>query len=86
MNYTLKHLRYFVATGETGSVTKAAEQVHVSQPSISAAIAHLEAVFGLQLFIRTECSIPTPFQLASHQAMIGIDRCVLTARLFDFVA
>ncbi len=52
MNYTLKHLRYFVATGETGSVTKAAEQVHVSQPSISAAIAHLEAVFGLQLFIR----------------------------------
>ena len=52
MNFTLKHLRYFVAAGETGSVTKAAEAVHVSQPSISAAIAHLEAVFGLQLFIR----------------------------------
>ncbi len=52
MNYTLKHLRYFVAAGETGSVTRAAEEVHVSQPSISAAIAHLEAVFGLQLFIR----------------------------------
>jgi DNA-binding transcriptional LysR family regulator len=52
MNYTFKHLRYFVAAGETGSVTKAAEQVHVSQPSISAAITHLEAVFGLQLFIR----------------------------------
>ena len=52
MNYTLKHLRYFAAAGETGSVTRAAERVHVSQPSISAAIAHLEAVFGLQLFIR----------------------------------
>jgi DNA-binding transcriptional LysR family regulator len=52
MNYTLKQLRYFVAAGETGSVTKAASLVHVSQPSISAAIAHLEAVFGLQLFIR----------------------------------
>jgi DNA-binding transcriptional LysR family regulator len=52
MNYTLKQLRYFAAAGETGSVTRAAEQVHVSQPSISAAIAHLEQVFGLQLFIR----------------------------------
>lgn len=52
MNYTLKQLRYFVAAGDTGSVTKASARVHVSQPSISAAIAHLEAVFGLQLFIR----------------------------------
>ncbi len=52
MNFTLKQLRYFAAAGETGSVTKAAVLVHVSQPSISAAIAHLEQVFGLQLFIR----------------------------------
>ena len=52
MNYTLKQLHYFVAAGEAGSVTRAAERVHVSQPSISAAIAHLEEVFGLQLFIR----------------------------------
>ena len=52
MNYTLKQLRYFAAAGETGSVTKAAALVHVSQPSISAAVAHLEQVFGLKLFIR----------------------------------
>ena len=52
MKYTLKHLHYFAAAGETCSVTKAAGRVHVSQPSISAAIAHLEGVFGLQLFIR----------------------------------
>lgn len=62
MHYTLKQLRYFVAAGETGSVTKAAERVHVSQPSISAAIAHLEAVFGLPLFIRHHAQglSPTP--------------------------
>lgn len=62
MNYTLKQLRYFAAAGETGSVTKAASLVHVSQPSISAAIAHLEAVFGLQLFIRHHAQglSPTP--------------------------
>jgi DNA-binding transcriptional LysR family regulator len=52
MNYTLKQLRYFADAGETSSVTKAAALVHVSQPSISAAIAHLEQDFGLQLFIR----------------------------------
>ena len=52
MNYTLKHLRYFTAAAEAGSVTGAAELCHVSQPSVSAAIAHLEDVFGVQLFIR----------------------------------
>ena len=52
MNYTLKHLRYFTAAAEVGSVTGASEICHVSQPSVSAAIAHLEDVFGVQLFIR----------------------------------
>jgi DNA-binding transcriptional LysR family regulator len=52
MQFTLKHLGYFAAAAEHGSVTAAARAIHVSQPSISAAIAHLEDVFGLQLFIR----------------------------------
>lgn len=52
MQYTLKHLRYFIAAGQSGSVTKAAARANVSQPSISAAIAHLEQAFDLQLFLR----------------------------------
>ncbi len=52
IHYTLKQLRYFVAAAKVDSVTKAAENMNVSQPSISAAIAHLEDVFGLQLFVR----------------------------------
>jgi len=52
MNFTLKQLRYFVLAGEHSSVTKAAEAMFVSQPSISSAIHHLEDVTGLQLFIR----------------------------------
>jgi DNA-binding transcriptional LysR family regulator len=52
MKFTLKQLQYFAAVGETGSVTRAAEVAHVSQASISAAISHLEAIFGVQLFIR----------------------------------
>jgi DNA-binding transcriptional LysR family regulator len=52
MIYTLKQLRYFVAAAETGSVTGAGQVMHVSQPSISAAIAQLEERFGVALFIR----------------------------------
>jgi len=52
MRFTLRQLSYFVAAGETGSVTRAAEQANISQPSISAAIAHLEIEFGVQLFVR----------------------------------
>jgi DNA-binding transcriptional LysR family regulator len=52
MPFTLKQLRYFVATAETGSVTLAAQRVNISQPSVSAAIAELEARFGVDLFVR----------------------------------
>ncbi|WP_239023793.1 LysR family transcriptional regulator [Salinicola corii] len=52
LHATLKQLRYFVVAGELKSVTRAAEQLHVSQPSISAAIAHLEEASGVQLFVR----------------------------------
>lgn len=52
MQFTLKQLTYFIAAGEAGSILRAAENIHVSQPSISNAIAHLEDVFQVQLFIR----------------------------------
>jgi DNA-binding transcriptional LysR family regulator len=52
MQFTLKQLRYFTAAAERGSVTAAARAIHVSQPSISEAIAHLEDGFDLQLFVR----------------------------------
>jgi DNA-binding transcriptional LysR family regulator len=52
MRFTLRQLSYFVAAGESGSVTLASERVNISQPSISAAIAQLEAEFDIQLFIR----------------------------------
>lgn len=45
-------MSYFVATGEANSITIASERIHISSPSISSAIAHLEAEFGVQLFFR----------------------------------
>ncbi|MFC2970340.1 LysR family transcriptional regulator [Acidimangrovimonas pyrenivorans] len=52
LRFTLRQLEYFIAVGEAGSVARAARRANVSSPSISAAIAQLEAAFGVQLFIR----------------------------------
>lgn len=52
MKFTLKQIAYFLAAAETGSITRAAEVVHISQPAVSAAITGLEALFGVPLFIR----------------------------------
>lgn len=52
MQLSLRALRYFVAAAEAGSVTGGARRVRVSQPSISAAIAQLEADLKIQLFVR----------------------------------
>jgi len=52
MRYTLRQIQYFIATAETGSITLASERVHISQPSISTAIANLEEELKTQLFVR----------------------------------
>lgn len=52
MRFTLRQLEYFIAAGESGSVTVASERIHISQPSISTAISHLERELGVQLFVR----------------------------------
>jgi DNA-binding transcriptional LysR family regulator len=56
LHYSLRQLRYFVVTAEALSFTAAAKKLHISQPSISTALADLEASFGVQLFIRHHAS------------------------------
>ena len=68
LRFTLRQLEYFLAVGQTGSVALAAEKMHVSAPSISAAISQLEADFGLQLFVRKHARGLAPTQ-AGRQLM-----------------
>ena len=49
---SIRQMEYFVATAESSSIIIASERIHVSSPSISAAIAHIESELQVQLFIR----------------------------------
>jgi len=52
----LHQLRYLLAVAKTGNFSRAAEQCHVSQPSLSQQIAKLESELGERLFSRLKRS------------------------------
>jgi DNA-binding transcriptional LysR family regulator len=53
----LRHLRSFLAVAEGLSFTRAAAQLHLSQPALTAHIQQLESDLGVQLFVRNRRSV-----------------------------
>jgi DNA-binding transcriptional LysR family regulator len=48
----IRELRYFLAVYEERSLTAASQRCHISQPSVSAALAAIETELGTKLFLR----------------------------------
>ena len=49
MNYTLNQLRIFTKVAQTGSITKAAEELHLTQPAISIQLKNFQDQFEMPL-------------------------------------
>jgi DNA-binding transcriptional LysR family regulator len=52
LRMNLQQLRHFVALAETGTFTRAAERIRLTQPALSRSIAQFEAELGLKLIDR----------------------------------
>lgn len=50
---TLQQIRYALTIAEAGSMNKAAEQLFISQPTLSSSIKDLEREIGISIFMRT---------------------------------
>jgi LysR family transcriptional regulator, hca operon transcriptional activator len=71
----LRHLRYFVAVAEAGSLTVAARKLHTSQPSLSRQIRDLESEIGVQLLGRSARGVELT---AGGRAFLDHARAVLS--------
>jgi DNA-binding transcriptional LysR family regulator len=74
--FGFRQIDYLIAVAETGSTAAAARRLNVSQPSISVAVAQLEAHFGAAFFLRLpgQGMQPTPFgreRIARLRALRG---------------
>lgn len=80
----LRQLEAFHALLQTGSVTRTAELLSISQPAVSKLLRSLEAETGLPLFNRLRRRlVPTP---EAHRLWVEVERLFLSARRVDEVA
>ncbi|MCB0787568.1 MAG: LysR family transcriptional regulator [Flavobacteriales bacterium] len=62
MNYTLHQLRIFLEVVRTGSITRAAEALYLSQPAVSIQLRNLQSQFEVPLIVSKGRSVQvTPF-------------------------
>jgi DNA-binding transcriptional LysR family regulator len=80
----LEHLRTFLAVYRTGALTRAASQLHLSQPAVTAHVKALEAELGRPLFVRLARGV-TPTALAdqlAHEVTAPLDALTSLAATF----
>lgn len=83
----LRHLRYFEAVVQSGSLTAAAQSLHMSQPPLSVAMAQLEGEVGVRLLVRSARGVePTSagrYLLEAASRIVGaVDEATATLQRF----
>src|ERR1700753_4397444 len=70
LNIPIEIVRTVVAISETGSLSKAADRLGLSQPAISSQVKRLQSLVGGSLFVKTANGTTTTElgKLALHQA------------------
>ena len=81
MSLSLRQIRYFIATAQTGQVSQAAIDLHVSQSAITTAIKGLEEILGTKLFERQSHGVNlsyegTQFLLHARHIMATVDEAL----------
>jgi DNA-binding transcriptional LysR family regulator len=71
MHVSLRQLRAFVAVAQSGSFTRAAQQVHLSQSAVSMVVRQLETEIGLPLFHRAR-KVVTLSEMGQHLLPIAV--------------
>lgn len=71
---TIRHLKIFTTVADTGGMSKAAKELHITQPSISQAIAELEKYYGVKLFERLSQKI---YLTKEGELMLSFSRHIL---------
>jgi DNA-binding transcriptional LysR family regulator len=79
---TFEQLRIFLAVAEHLHFTRAAEELYITQPAVSAAISTLEKEYGIRLFHRVgrHIEITEAGKLLEGEAQKILDQVVLTER------
>lgn len=77
-----RRLRYFVAIVDRGTITRAAEALHLAQPALSQHVAALESDLGQKLLVRSRRGVePTAAGRSLYRYAQGILRMEDAARL-----
>lgn len=71
---TIRHLKIFTTVADAGGMSKAAKELHITQPSISQAIAELERYYGVKLFERLSQKI---YLTKEGELMLSFSRHIL---------
>jgi LysR family carnitine catabolism transcriptional activator len=75
MIHDLRHIRAFLALARAGSFTRAAAELHVSQPTLTVQIQQLEVAVGVKLFDRNKRHVA--LTQAGRDLMVPLERILL---------